>query len=402
MLIRMQAWHPLLTGELAELACQWLCRFAEAWENPEPESRGVGPGGLAGLALFYGYLARMTGQESFSDVADRHLDEAIERSDVSLRAGFFTGFTGIAWTCQHLSGLIHGEIPPGLVSEVDEVLLEAVGSPDGAWHHDLLLGLAGVGCYAVDHPDRTFAMVLIERIVERLAETAIPFAGGIAWRTDPSFLDAKAAARQSGGVIELGAAHGLAGVVGMLGRACGAGLAPLAARQLLDEAVRALLAARRPQGEGSRYSQTTVSRSLSCPSSWCQGDPGIAAALLGAARHAGEAAWEEEALATVLQDCARTDESRGVMDLSLCHGSAGLGHLYNRLYQATGREELGREARSWFERTLKELLPVATEGVSRASFLLEGGPGIGLALIAALSEMPPDWDRPMLLGIPQG
>ena len=32
----------------------------------------------------------------------------------------------------------------------------------------------------------------------------------------------------------------------------------------------------------------------------------------------------------------RTLETAGVQDHGLCHGSAGLGHLFNRIYQASG------------------------------------------------------------------
>ena len=69
---------------------------------------------------------------------------------------------------------------------------------------------------------------------------------------------------------------------------------------------------------------------------WCYGDPGIAAALLLAGRAMDEPAWEREAL-----DLARTVARRpagncGVNDAGLCHGAAGLGHLLNRFYQATG------------------------------------------------------------------
>jgi hypothetical protein len=81
----------------------------------------------------------------------------------------------------------------------------------------------------------------------------------------------------------------------------------------------------------------------------------------------------------------------------------GLGHLYNRLYQATGIETFAVVARTWLQRALTELLPAAfasgswPEPAGRASQILEGGSGIGLALIAATSGLEPRWDAPMLL-----
>ncbi len=414
-------WKPLLDGETAGQAQHWIHRFADQWKTPRPEAPEDGParGGLAGLALFFAYLARTTDDDRFASLAEQRLDEALERCDISLRTGLFSGFTGIAWTCQHLSRLLTGEAAPDLASDVDEAVALAAGTrpPGGGWPHDLTEGLAGLGCYAVDHPDRDFASSLLARIVERLAETAVPLVGGVAWRTSPFFLEPELAAHFPDGWFDLGVAHGTPGVLGMLGRACGSGLAPPAARDLLEGGVRFLLATRRPEDEGSRYSRLAAgpqssmqsfTQSFSCYSAWCQGDPGIAAALLTAARHAGDASLEAEAVRTALHDCARPDEGKGVVDATLCHGMAGLGHLYNRLYQATGVETFADAARRWLERTVTELMPAAfgpsgawSETDGRASSILEGGSGIGLALIAATSSLEPSWDSPMLLpGLP--
>ena len=38
----------------------------------------------------------------------------------------------------------------------------------------------------------------------------------------------------------------------------------------------------------------------------------------------------------------------GVVDAGLCHGAAGLGHVFNRLFQATGEQRLALAAREWF------------------------------------------------------
>jgi hypothetical protein len=150
---------------------------------------------------------------------------------------------------------------------------------------------------------------------------------------------------------------------------------------------------------------------MSCRSAWCYGDPGVAAALLGAARSVGEPTWEREALEIARAAAARPAEEAGIVDAGLCHGSAGLGHLFNRMYQTTGDEALGQAARFWFERTLAMRQPDLGVGGFPASSVREdgtrywrddpgvltGAAGVALALLAATTSIEPAWDRILLL-----
>ncbi len=82
----------------------------------------------------------------------------------------------------------------------------------------------------------------------------------------------------------------------------------------------------------------------------------------------------------------------GVVDAGLCHGAAGLLHVFNRLHQATGDGLLVDAARRWFEPALA--LPVPEDR------FLEGRAGVDLALLAACTDVEPAWDRVLLLSGP--
>jgi hypothetical protein len=174
-----------------------------------------------------------------------------------------------------------------------------------------------------------------------------------------------------------------------------------------------LLEQRLPQEGPVRFAYWLAPAELPSParSAWCYGDPGVAAALLSAARCLGESAWEEEALELAVRAARRPVEECGVTDAGLCHGAAGLGHIFNRLYQSTGHAELASAARFWLARALELRRPghgvagfvpdTAGEDPRRwdAGFLM-GAAGIALALAAASSEAEPTWDRLMLLSPP--
>ena len=138
----------------------------------------------------------------------------------------------------------------------------------------------------------------------------------------------------------------------------------------------------------------------------------LAAALLLAARAGGDAALERQAVELALAAAARPAETSGVRDAGLCHGSAGLAHLFNRFYQETGEPRLAEASRRWFERALDFRQPgeglagyrafwVEDDGVTESwrpeAGLLEGVAGIGLAFLGGLSDFEPAWDRVLML-----
>src|SRR5262249_11275030 len=142
------------------------------------------------------------------------------------------------------------------------------------------------------------------------------------------------------------------------------------------------------------------------------GDAGVASALLLAARAVNEVEWESEALEIARRAASREHLNAGVVDAGLCHGAAGLGHVFNRLFQATGENDFKKAARYWFKQTLALRQPdrgIAGFAAYRAEFngvpahwsdeagLLEGAAGIALALLAACTNVEPEWDRMMLL-----
>ncbi|HET9619862.1 MAG TPA: lanthionine synthetase LanC family protein, partial [Kofleriaceae bacterium] len=136
--------------------------------------------------------------------------------------------------------------------------------------------------------------------------------------------------------------------------------------------------------------------------SWCSGAPGVAVALLAAARALDDDELASDAIAAVRGDDAYDDVPA---DATLCHGTAGLAHLCNRLYQATGDGGLAERALGWLRRTMAAHTP----GAGVAGFrrwrrkpttqweadpgVLVGAAGIGLALLAAATPLAPDWDR---------
>jgi len=141
---------------------------------------------------------------------------------------------------------------------------------------------------------------------------------------------------------------------------------------------------------------------------WCYGDLGVSVALLAAATAAERSDWRDDALALAHGMADRSFETSQVNDTGLCHGAAGVAHLFNRLAQATGDTALAAAADRWFDRTLAMRRDDGIAGFPRAApsdgtvkwepdaDLLNGAAGVALALHAAISPIEPAWDQVLL------
>ncbi|HSK79565.1 MAG TPA: lanthionine synthetase C family protein, partial [Thermoanaerobaculia bacterium] len=356
-----ETWSPILAGEVAARAEAAVTAVAEAiLAAPSLPDRNAGAGfagGQAGIALFFEYLDRARPGGDYGNLAHQRLEQAIDLlSSAGHDPSLFSGFTGVSWAVEHLQGgPAEGEDEEDPNEEIDAALLGLLQKTPWPHDYDLVGGLVGYGVYALERLPRPSAAACLELVVERLAEVAQPRSEGLTWHTPLAQVPELNRAWYPEGLDNLGLAHGTPGVIALLARICASGVTADRARPLLAGAVSWLLAQKLADSEISVFPYAAGSGVKLQPArtAWCYGDPGIALALLAAARAAKEPAWEREALALARTVARRPPESCNVNDAGLCHGAAGLGHVLNRLYQATGDPELLESARAWFARALE-------------------------------------------------
>jgi lantibiotic biosynthesis protein len=425
---RAGTWRPLLSGELAAQAWQAILDISADLERMIAARRAAGEvtpedeiaaswlsNGDAGLALFFAYLAEARGDEAAADLAVACLEQALDTlGRHTLMPGLFQGFSGISWVFQHLTGRLLSEEDGGeLPEQIDETLLQILAAGRFA-DHDLINGLAGMALHALDGLPRPSARRCLERIAERLAVLAEEAPAGVTWFTPPERLTLEQREVAPRGYYNLGVSHGVPAVIAVLAAAAAAGADTARLEPLVDRAVAWLLAQEQDPALGSLF-PNWLGEGIAPHRSrlaWCYGDAGIAAALLTAGRAAGRADWEREALRIARQAASRPPDAGLVLDAGLCHGAAGLGHLFNRLSQATGDEALTAAAHAWLGRALALRHPdgrgvggflawaAARGGWWDDPGLLTGAAGVGLALLAAVSPVEPAWDRILLTAVP--
>jgi lantibiotic modifying enzyme len=436
MTMESRRWRPLLEGDLAVRAWKAVDAIAqtlEAWTPGAPDAgrRDQGftiGGGTAGRMLFHAYLARATGAERHAERAEELLGEAIEAlATTPMGPSLYAGFTGVAWAAEHLGRLVDGEqeqeepaadeaADEDMNEEIDQALLTALAGSSWAGDYDLVSGLVGFGVYALERFPRPSAVRCLETIVDRLDESAEWKGQEVTWFTPPEMLPSTSRESSPLGYYNLGVAHGVPGVIALLADACRLGIREERARPLLEGAVRWLVSQPLAEQKGACYPAWISPGIEPQPSrlAWCYGDPGIAATLLYAARAVGTEEWESMALAIAAHAARAAPADAGVRDAGLCHGALGLAHLYNRIHQAGGGELFADAARFWYRQGLEMRReeggiagfaawlpgPDVELGWQADPGFLTGAAGVGLALLAAVTPVEPDWDRLLLVAIP--
>jgi hypothetical protein len=401
-------WNPVLDGELADSARAILTDLTSALACEHADDDASLAFGRTGNALLFEHLARAEAAPRYAALASSQLVAAkasLTAADPNL--GLYTGATGVAWM------LAQRGMASDYVERVDAAVERALAADPWRGPYGLREGLVGMGLYLFERREQPHVCACLERLVDRLHESATRQVSGLSWHTSPSWLSPRARAYFPRGHFDLGLEQGVPGVIALLAKLRHAGIARARCDAMLEGSVRWLLAQARI-GEASFPSHIGPDVAAEpTRSAWCYGDPGVAAALMSAARHAGHDKWAAEAERIALTACRRPLEHTGVVDASVCHGAAGLALIYHRFFHVTGNPAFREAARAWYAR----VLAMRTPGDGVAGFmawspnragvrewraergLLTGAIGVALCLHAGLSDVEPAWDRMLMLDL---
>lgn len=370
-----------------------LARVAEGF-RPHPKNISLA-GGNALAALLWGTLHRAGGYPSARDRALRHIDIACENIGEGLNTSFYRGACGVAWTAGALATSLDNEDGIQIADEVAGVMTQAIsGAADCSF--DLIHGLAGVTVLA-----RVCSSGARDALLDCCWQALVRTAGsgkkpGFSW-----IADARPSASSDNGA-DLGLAHGVPGVIA----AFSAAATQSWNRPEVLEALKrggAWLAAH----SGATY---RVGDSKHARLAWCYGHPSYAIAYFWlAALHPEFGPLAAQSARESLR--VRQLDHHAIIDACLCHGEAGWGYLASRFGQAcsqersaflsaahTSLEAVRHQLGASSALKLPHFMPAA--GWVELDTLLEGMPGVSLAMVSLDEPVLRAWEMPMLLDFP--
>src|SRR5262249_22600915 len=202
-------WEPVLDGELADAAMRVVHDIARAIAAaPVDASSSDG-------VLYWAYTCAAI-DEPFAQAAyERAVDDLVaDLQRGAPHAGLHDG--GLAGMAFALGHVLDGDV--GLAA-VDELLVRLLDVERWTGPFDLTRGLVGFGVYFRARADAPTARAGLERVVDHLAKTAIRDDAGARWHTPRELLPDVYHADWPDGYVDLGVAHGMAGVIAFLARA---------------------------------------------------------------------------------------------------------------------------------------------------------------------------------------
>ncbi|MBK9069976.1 MAG: lanthionine synthetase C family protein [Myxococcales bacterium] len=433
------SWRPLLMGAYAERARDIVGDISEdvrrraspsASESTKPKGMGH-PWRI--LLQAYRWADDNAREDDASYVAEEMDRFAATTVDYGLPVRLYSGVGALTWLHAHLANELFdeegGEAPDAHAARsdgegVEAMVLTRLRSMPPA-DYDLIVGLVGIGVIGLEFANAPERKQVVAEVLALLHRRSLTDAqGGRYLLTPPEQLLAWQQAVAPQGYYNLGLAHGLPGVVVLAAESYAKGIAPALSKALASEVVAWLLRVRTNDGTPGYASWIRVGETNEGGRqiAWCYGGLGVAAAILRAAQVFERNDWRAQAIEIALACVATADAAKPLQDQGLCHGMAGNAHLFNRLYQATGDERLRARAIAYYEATIDAYRAGTGIGGYKAwgtngeldrnatyhhqgayvddPTVLTGSSGVGLALLAAVSHVEPNWDRVLLVSLP--
>lgn len=283
--------------------------------------------GYSGIALFFVILLQATGEERWLTAAVRYL-RAAASSSTTARGGLFDGLAGLLFVASYAS-----QFAPGLASLQQQcagILLASLPASNTIRYdditireYDLISGSAGQFVALSYAGAAQEADVLHEFLVWLSEEPS-------RWECPP--LDSTDQQRRN----DVGMAHGIAGVLSAL---CLGAPGSQAAIQSVASWLVSVRSPLYPKGWPSTVSRDGIAEGSRV--AWCYGTPGVALALSAASSVLRD---HDELTAAITSALEATSELQrevwGMLDHSICHGTAGNALVFSRIADHTGSSRL--------------------------------------------------------------
>ena len=366
-------------------------------------------GGKIGIALFYFYYAKLLGEDKYADYGVELISDVFDviNNDFTYHthAG---GLAGIGWTVEHLAQNDFIDTDTNeVLADLDPYLHKTMIYDIENENYDFLHGAVGNGVYFLSRLNSEKSKEYLKELIDQMDKISHKDEDGA--RKWLSTLNLEEETRG----YNLSLSHGIASIIVFLGKVLETGIYNGKVSILLNGAVQYLLKYKLDRKKFLSNFPSWISEEEPLSASrlaWCYGDLGISTALWQAAQSAGNKDWEKIAVDVLLDSTARKDlKENTVLDAGLCHGAAGIMHIYNRAYHYTGIDIFKELALYWADQTLKFATykdgyagykAWRTEkygGWTPEAGFLEGISGIGLAFISLISNIEPEWDRALFI-----
>lgn len=380
--------------------------FLEANLNTIPNGISLFTG-FPGIAIFLYHLYEHSQSEEYKVLAEQLLEKAFEavENDVVINT-FCSGLSGLSWGIDYLNKKGFIEEEAGELFEDIEPLIQSKSFQDlQLGEYDFMHAGTGPAIYFVE---REGSDEYLNKVVDMLGNIAEKGDFGVRWPHDVH--------RRLKHIQKVhceynfGLSHGIPSIISVLCLIHEKGIQQEKCEGLIRGALKFIMSQKLDETYASQYPQGIYEdqEPSGARLAWCYGDLGLGMSFWKAGEILNEQAYKKEAREMFLKAAGRRGaQENAIRDAGMCHGAAGVSHLFYRAWLYTHNFTLKEAADYWLDMALKMdthenglagyCAVHMDENINDYGFL-EGIAGIGLVFLTRLSEDEnPDWDRMLLI-----
>lgn len=377
--------------------------------------------GAAGIAIACSYMDRVYSNHQWDSIAHKYLAMAVNSlyKNYGLDISLFNGMSGIGIVATYLSKdytryntLISkiNKIIIKTVTDMQKTYLNSVSTPSSKY--DLISGLAGVCIYMLYNKDLIkFVKKPLSILVHRVIDNNDLFGyytaySDIRWGKKYDELHKQ----YENGLIDVGMAHGVSGVLTVLSKAYLQGIVVEGQKEAINKIAEWLLHNCISDRYGYGWPEflpyditkkTFIDEFASKPTIrniWCYGVAGISSALLLGGKAIKKQNYIDFSVKAIRSSADRI-KSENIPNF-FCHGISGVLETYLRFYNYTGDKIIKKESINLLDRLmsahkLQHLFTydnIRYDKKNENMGLLTGTSGIFLPILASAANISPIWD----------
>jgi lantibiotic modifying enzyme len=355
-------------------------------------------GGELGVILFLINYYELTKDRDILECANNRLCDCIERIDYqTVGYSFAYGASGLGWLIDYIyKKKIISSDSNQILKDVDNLIFENSIYDLSNGKYDYLSKGLGASLYFLGKP------IINVRYIEEYIMTLMNIT---VFENDVCFVTEEKEISE----CNFGLSHGIPSIIAFLILCHKKNVRSEECVKLLRGFINFLLMHMNSIHEDSDtfFPYSTIDPSRRTRLGWCYGDLGVGYVIHKVSKLLRDKSFANIANVILLHTAKRFDnEDTQVRDACLCHGSAGIAHMFNKLFNETQIPEYGIAANHWYVETLRYgCNDDAMAGyrffksnvyVPMESFL-EGIAGVGLVLLSKYFGISTSWDESLLL-----
>lgn len=325
--------------------------------------------GKPGIAIFFAHLYKLTKEENYQKYSYSLMSDSINEIKSLSTQHSLAGISGTIWALHHLVNVNffeYNEIKPYSL-HLKSRIISTIDFETTNLDYDLMYGFIGKlialrEIYHSNNQENREVVNLLSQSVHHLYDIAVQEGESMIYWTSP----------HNKRLVITGMAHGISSIIWYLSKIIKDNILDEFTTNLAVKLVRKAANWLTDRGVNINKNELCVPKKIYLDNhsklipeyrlAWCQGDLGVAVALISASEATDDQSLFKQGLSIIENISSLGIESIKLRDSNhtdstICHGTFGIFLIFYLLHKKTGSKKLELAYQYWLERILREFDP---------------------------------------------